>query len=206
MITVVIAEDHQAMLDGIRLSLKPENDIRIIGEAKDGEMLLDLVRRTQPLVVVTDIRMPKCDGIAATKIIKNEFPEIKVIAFSMFDQHIAVTQMKEAGASGYIMKSSSVFLLQDAIRSVHVGNTYFDHAIIANDAIAHNSAHLTTREKQILRMIGEGRTTEEIGTELCISSETVGTHRKNIHKKMNLHGKSDLIRYAIESKYDFYSL
>lgn len=203
MITVVIAEDHQAMLDGIRLSLKPENDISIIGEASDGEMLLEIVRERKPLVVVTDIRMPKCDGITATRLLKKEFPQIKIIAFSMFDQPIAVSQMKEAGASGYLMKSSSVFLVQKAIRAVHRGHTFFDDAIIANDAIVHVNDLLSTREKQILRMIGDGKTTEEISDELCISSETVSTHRKNIHKKMNLHGKSDLIRYAIESKYDF---
>ncbi len=203
MITVVIAEDHQAMLDGIRLSLKPENDISIIGEASDGEMLLEIVREKKPLVVVTDIRMPKCDGITATRLLKKEFPEIKVIAFSMFDQPIAVSQMKDAGASGYLMKSSSVFLVQKAIRAVYHGHTFFDDAIIANDAIVHVNDLLSTREKQILRMIGDGKTTEEISGELCISSETVSTHRKNIHKKMNLHGKSDLIRYAIESKYDF---
>jgi DNA-binding NarL/FixJ family response regulator len=203
MITVVIAEDHQAMLDGIRLSLKFVTDINIIGEARDGEMLLEIVRKTMPHVVVTDIRMPKCDGITATRKLKKEFPQIKVIAFSMFDEPIAVTQMKEAGASGYLMKSSSVFLVQKAIRAVYQGHTFFDDAIIAKDVIAHGKDILSKREKQVLRLIGDGKTTEEISDSLCISTETVGTHRKNIHKKMNLHGKSDLIRYAIECKYDF---
>ncbi|AWA29838.1 DNA-binding response regulator [Flavobacterium magnum] len=203
MITVVIAEDHQAMLDGIRLSLRLENDIRIVGEAGDGEQLLEVVREKKPYVVVTDIRMPKCDGITATRLIKKEFPKIKVIAFSMFDQPVAVAQMRDAGASGYLMKSSSVFLLQKAIRAVFLGHTFFDDAIIAQDAAAIDNNVLSVREKEILRLIGEGKSTEDISELLCISVETVKTHRKNIHRKINLHGKSDLIRYAIESKFDF---
>ncbi|AWI25728.1 response regulator transcription factor [Flavobacterium pallidum] len=203
MITVVIAEDHQAMLDGIKLSLRFENDISIIGEASDGEMLLEIVREKKPFVVVTDIRMPKCDGITATRLLKKEFPKIKVIAFSMFDQPIAVSQMKDAGASGYLMKSSSIFLLQKAIRAVFLGHTFFDEAIIAKDAMVNEGKILSARQKEILRLIGDGRSTEEISEALCISIETVKTHRKNIHRKINLHGKSDLIRYAIESKFDF---
>jgi two-component system response regulator NreC len=94
MITIIIAEDHQSLIDGIKLSLEFEDDINVVGEANDGEELIQLVRKKRPQIVITDIRMPKCDGICATKIIKNEFPEIKIIAFSMFNQTEAIQQMK----------------------------------------------------------------------------------------------------------------
>jgi two-component system, NarL family, response regulator NreC len=203
MITVVIAEDHQALIDGIKLSLEYEDDICIVGEALDGEMLLDLVRKKQPNLVITDIRMPKCDGISATKIIKKEFPEIKVIAFSMFDQTEAIQQMKEAGASGYIMKNSSLKKVLEAIRAVYKNNTFFDDSITTKDVVTKEEIVLSTREKEILKLVGEGKTSQDIADMLFIGKSTVDTHRKNIIKKINIYGKTDLIRFAVERKYDF---
>jgi two-component system, NarL family, response regulator NreC len=203
MITVIIAEDHQALIDGIKLSLEYEDDICIVGEALDGEMLLDLVRKKQPNLVITDIRMPKCDGISATKIIKKEFPEIKVIAFSMFDQTEAIQQMKEAGASGYIMKNSSLKKVLEAIRAVYKNNTFFDDSITTKDVVTKEEIVLSTREKEILKLVGEGKTSQDIADMLFIGKSTVDTHRKNIIKKINIYGKTDLIRFAVERKYDF---
>lgn len=203
MITVIVAEDHQALIDGIKLSLEYEEDISVIGEANDGEALIDLVRKKRPNIVITDIRMPKCDGISATKIIKKEFPEIKVIAFSMFDQTEAVEQMKQAGASGYIMKNSSLKKVLEAIRIVAKNEVFFDNAITSKDEMTKEEIILSSREKEILRLIGEGRTSQEIADQLFIGKSTVDTHRKNILKKMNIHGKTDLIRFAVERKYDF---
>jgi two-component system, NarL family, response regulator NreC len=203
MITIVIAEDHQALIDGIKLSLEYEDDICVVGEALDGEMLLDLVRKKRPNLVITDIRMPKCDGITATKIIKKEFPEIKVIAFSMFDQSEAISQMKQAGASGYIMKNSSLKKVLEAILEVHKNNTFFDDAITTKDSITKGDIVLSSREKEILRLVGEGKTSQEIADQLFIGKSTVDTHRKNIIKKMSIYGKTDLIRFAVERKYDF---
>ncbi|MFW0736736.1 response regulator transcription factor [Flavobacterium sp. T12S277] len=203
MITIIISEDHQSLIDGIRLSLEFEDDIAVIGEANDGEELIQMVRKKRPQIVITDIRMPKCDGICATKIIKKEFPEIKVIAFSMFDQHEAIQQMKEAGASGYIMKNSPLKKLIEAIRAVISNETFFDDSIVVKDELTKENILLSTREKEILRLIGEGKTSNEIADVLFISKSTVDTHRKNILKKMNLYGKTDLIRFAVERKYDF---
>jgi len=203
MITIALAEDHQALIDGIKLSLEYENDISVVGEANDGELLIDLVRKKQPQVVITDIRMPKCDGISATKIIKKEFPHIKVIAFSMFDQSEAVNQMKLAGATGYIMKNSPLKKLIEAIRIVAKGATFYDDAITSFDTTSKEEILLSSREKEILRLIGEGKTSQEIADQLFIGKSTVDTHRKNILKKMNIHGKTDLIRFAVERKYDF---
>lgn len=203
MITVIIAEDHQALIDGIKLSIEYEEDIRVIGEANDGEILIDLVRKKQPSIVITDIRMPKCDGISATKIIKKEFPEIKVIAFSMFDQNEAVEQMKKAGASGYIMKNSSLKKVLEAIRIVAKNGVFYDDAITSKDTLTNEDIMLSTREKEILRLIGEGKSSQEIADLLFIGKTTVDTHRKNILRKLNIHGKTDLIRFAVERKYDF---
>lgn len=203
MITIVIAEDHQALIDGIKLSLDYEEDISVVGEANDGELLVDLVRKKQPQVVITDIRMPKCDGISATRIIKKEFPHIKIIAFSMFDQSVAVEQMKLAGATGYIMKNSPLKKLVEAIRVVSSGHHFFDDAITSFDTTSKEEIILSSREKEILRLIGEGKTSQEIADQLFIGKSTVDTHRKNILKKMNIHGKTDLIRFAVERKYDF---
>lgn len=203
MITIVLAEDHQALIDGIKLSLEYEEDISVVGEANDGEALIDLVRKKRPSIVITDIRMPKCDGISAAKIIKKEFPETKIIAFSMFDQAEAVEQMKQAGASGYIMKNSSLKKLLEAIRIVAKNETFFDDAIMAKDGLTKEDIILSSREKEILRLIGEGSTSQEIADRLFIGKSTVDTHRKNILKKMNIHGKTDLIRFAVERKYDF---
>jgi two-component system nitrate/nitrite response regulator NarL len=203
MITLVIAEDHQALIDGIRSFLEYEEDITVLGEANDGEMLIDLVRKKQPQIVLTDIRMPKCDGICATKTIKKEFPNTKIIAFSMFDQAEAIHQMKDAGVSGYIMKNSSLKKVLEAIRIVAKKGDYFDDSITTTDVTSKEEIVLSTREKEILRLIGEGKTSQEIADILFIGKSTVDTHRKNILKKMNIQGKTDLIRFAVERKYDF---
>lgn len=204
MIRIVIAEDHQALIDGIKLSLASEQDIEVVGEANDGEALVELVRLKNPDVVITDIRMPKCDGISATKIIKTEFPHIQVIGFSMFDQSEAIEQMKEAGASGYIMKNSSLTKVVEAIRTVASKKDFFE-TNSTNDKKSGTQEEiiLSKREQEIVRLIGEGKTSVEISEMLFIGKTTVDTHRKNILKKLNMHGRTDLMRFAVERKYDF---
>lgn len=204
MIKLVIAEDHQSLIDGIKIFLEYEDDIRVVGEANDGERLLEIVKAKRPDVVLTDIRMPKMDGITAAKEIKKEFPECHIIAFSMFEQEEAITQMMEAGASGYIMKNSSLKSVLAAIRSVINGDTYFDETI--KNSTRNNSSPdvpLSKREKEIVKLIGQGKTSQEIADLLFIGKTTVDTHRKNILKKLSLHGKSELLRYSMEKKYDF---
>ncbi|MEO5775270.1 MAG: response regulator transcription factor [Flavobacterium sp.] len=203
MITLAIAEDHQALIDGMKLFFKDEADIMLVGESNDGEALIELVKNKRPSVVITDIRMPKCDGIMATRIIKSKYPETKVIAFSMFDQDEAIEQMKAAGASGYIMKNSSLQTVLDAIRTVARNETFFDDAITAKDSHTKEAIILSSREKEILRLVGEGKSSQEIADALNIGKSTVDTHRKNIIKKFNITGKNDFLRFAVERKYDF---
>lgn len=204
MIHIVIAEDHQSLIDGIKVFLEYEDDIKVVGEANDGERLLEIVRSKKPDVVLTDIRMPKMDGITATRYLKKELPSCHVIAFSMFEQDEAMAQMQEAGASGYIMKNSSLKVVLAAIRAVMNGETYFDSSIKKRDIKNNdNDIPLSKREMEIVKLIGEGKTSQEIADLLFIGKTTVDTHRKNILKKLSLQGKSELLRYSMEKKYDF---
>ena len=203
MIRIVIAEDHQSLIDGIKLFLEYEDDIEVVGEANDGERLLEIVRIKRPDIVLTDIRMPRMDGITATKQIKKDLPQCKVIAFSMFEQDEAIAQMETAGASGYITKNSSLKVVLNAIRAVMKGETYFDALLKKNTEKDDVDAILSKREKEIVKLIGLGKTSQEIADMLFIGKTTVDTHRKNILKKLNLQGKSELLRYSVEKKYDF---
>lgn len=203
MITLVIAEDHQALIDGMKSFLKNENDIEIVGHANDGLALIDIARQLKPNVIITDIRMPKCDGIMATKTIKAELPNTKIIAFSMFDHDDAISQMKESGASGYIMKNSSLQTVLDAIRAVNQGYSYFVNEAENEYETPKNELFFSTREKEILQLIAEGKSSQEIAEKLFIEKSTVDSHRKNMSKKIKTIGKSDLIKFALERKYDY---
>lgn len=206
MIRLAIAEDHQSLIDGIKLLLEYEDDIEIVGTANDGEALLNLVRLKQPNVVITDIRMPKVDGISATKQIKKELPHTKVLGFTMFDQQDAIQQMLNAGASGYLLKNSPLEEVLKAVRSVYKGNTYFDANIkveAENNTNKKAKGILTKRQIEILGLIAQGKTSREIADELFIGIHTVDTHRKNMIRILGLHGKGELMRYALEKKYKF---
>lgn len=204
MITVAIAEDHQALIDGIKSYAKYEEDIKIIGTANNGEELLQLVRLKQPKVILCDIRMPKLDGIEATKTILKEFPHTNVVAFTMFDQEKAVQQMLAAGAKGYILKNSSLEVVLEAIRMVSSGKPYYDKKIVAQDTEKNSSKSLLSkRESEILQLIAKGYTSHQIADTLFIGKSTVDTHRKNMIRKLGLSGPGELLRYAVEKKYEF---
>lgn len=204
MITVAIAEDHQALIDGIKSYVKYEEDITVIGHANNGEKLLKLVRARQPKVVLCDIRMPILDGIEATKIILKELPETKVVAFTMFDQDEAVKQMLAAGAQGYILKNSSLDIVLEAIRSVAQGKTYYDKKIHLPEGGKNSSKSiLSSREREILQLVAKGHTSHQIADALFIGKSTVDTHRKNMIRKLGLSGAGELLRYALEKKYEF---
>lgn len=209
MITVAIAEDHQSLIDGINLLLKYEEDISVIGTANDGAALLDIVRLKQPKVVIMDIRMPKIDGIETTRIITKEFPHIKVIAFSMFDQDQAILEMHEAGARGYILKNSPLEELLKAIHTVMEGKVYYDSEISLDltnpDTIQAKAPKsiLSKSERAILKLIAQNKTSSEIAEVRFTAVSTVEKHRKNMMRKLNLKGKGELLKYAIEKKYDF---
>lgn len=205
MIRVIIAEDHLAVADGVLAYFKYHDVISIIGHAKNGEELVKLVEKNFPDVVLADIRMPVTDGIEAAKLIKAKFDRIAIIAFSMFDQDEAVDLMLQAGATGYLLKNSPLTEMEKAILSVSEGNLYYDPnlSLTTEDAVQETKGILTKRQIEILKLVGKGKTNQEIADALFIGKTTVETHRKNMIRKLGLHGPGELLRYALQRKYDF---
>nr|WP_299344194.1 response regulator transcription factor [Allomuricauda sp.] len=205
MIRLALAEDHNALIDGIKLFLEFEDDIEFVGFANNGKKLCDLVRLKRPHVVITDIRMPVKDGISATKEILEFYPHTKIIAFTMFDQDEAVSQMLQAGAKGYILKNSSLKELLRAVRAVYQGEVYYDPGIVISDKPLppKSKGTLTRRQIEILKLVALGKTNQEIADKLFIGKTTVETHRKNMIRKLNLKGAGELLRFALEKKYNF---
>lgn len=213
MITIIMAEDHQMLIDGVKSFFEYDDDINIIGSVNNGEDLVKLVSLKQPKLVITDIRMPRMDGIEATKIIKKQFPHIYVLAMTMFDQPDAIKQMLDAGATGYLLKNSGIKMLSKAIVTVANGDTFFDPNVAFNFMNNYidknvvigksNKVILSNREKEILNLIANGKTSKEISESLFIAKTTVDTHRKNMIRKLNLASGSELIKYAIDKKYQF---
>lgn len=203
MIRLVMAEDHNALIDGVKLLLEKEDDIQFVGYANDGEQLCELVRKKKPDVVITDIRMPLMDGITATRNILKAEPNTKVLAFTMFDQDEAVQQMLSAGAIGYILKNASLKELLIAVRTIYAGNSYYGSGIIAPQNAIAKKGLLSKRQLEILKLVAFGKTNQEIADQLFIGKTTVETHRKNMIRILDLKGTGELLRYALESKYDF---
>ncbi|MEE9409051.1 MAG: response regulator transcription factor [Polaribacter sp.] len=213
MITIIMAEDHQMLIDGVKSFFEYDEDINIIGTVNNGEDLVKLVSLKQPKLVITDIRMPRMDGIEATKTIKKQFPHINVLAMTMFDQPDAIKQMLDAGATGYLLKNSGIKMLSKAIVTVANGETFFDPNVAFNfmnnyidDNVTigkTNKIVLSNREKEILNLIANGKTSKEISEILFIAKTTVDTHRKNMIRKLNLSSGSELIKYAVDKKYQF---
>ena len=208
-----MAEDHQMLIDGVKSFFEYDDEINIIGTVNNGEELVKLVNLKQPKLVITDIRMPIMDGIQATKVIKQQFPHIYVLAMTMFDQPDAIKQMLDAGATGYILKNSGIKMLSKAIVTVSKGETFFDPNVafnFMNNYIDDNvtigksdKVVLSNREKEIISLIANGKTSKQISEALFIAKTTVDTHRKNMIRKLNLSSGSELIKYAIDKKYQF---
>lgn len=209
MINIVIAEDHNSLIDGIDLFFKFEKDISIIGKLNDGRALLEFLdeRNRHVNIVIIDIRMPNVDGIEATKQITAKYPHIKVIAFTMFRKRDFVNKMIAAGAKGYLLKNARLPILLEAIRTVNTGEIYYDSDLPLEDesstAEIKKEKLLTKTQNQILELIGQRLSSQEIADKLFVSKHTVLTHRKNITKKLNLKGRDALLSYALNRGYDF---
>jgi two-component system nitrate/nitrite response regulator NarL len=204
-IKLIIADDHQLFIDGLKSILNNELNITIIGEASNGLEIIKLLEQgVKPDLIITDIRMPIMDGIAATKVITKEYTEVPVLALTMFDQTADIYEMLEAGAKGYVTKDVKQDELIKAIHAVVKGNNYFSDNISIDfkqwqkDTEHKSEIQITKREKEILKLIVKGRTTKEIADELHLSKFTVDTHRKNIHKKLHIKSNTGLVKYALE--------
>jgi two-component system response regulator NreC len=206
-IKVLVADDHQIMREGLRAMLEKEHDIVVLGEAEDGRMVERLARELSPDVIIMDVAMPNLNGIEATRQIVTELPEVKIIALSMHDDRRSVLNMLQAGAAGYMLKDSAFTDLAKAIRMVMSGKTYLCREmmdIVVKDYVtspqsAQSSAFhlLSAREREVLQLIAEGKTSAQIGDKLHISVKTVETHRQQIMVKLKIRSVAELTKYAI---------
>ena len=206
---IVIAEDHMVLRQGLRALLNSSDDLDVVGEAGDGMAAIRCIREQNPDLVLLDLNMPKMDGISVIKEIKQIFPSTKILALTMFKNEEYILEAFNSGADGYCVKSSSYEELLMAIRSVLSGRNYvsseisdkvLDGYLESRKKIKKESSleKITSREREVLKLVGEGYQNKEIADYLCISPKTVEKHRANIMQKLDLHTASALTSYAIE--------
>ena len=207
-IRLVIADDHEIFRDGLALMLSKQDTVVLTGQAGDGEELLRLVAELQPDIVLTDIKMPRLDGIAAARILLQRHPGMKIIALSMYEEDDLIVEMLEAGAKGYLLKNADKKEIMEAILTVHEGNIFY---------CKHTTAHLaslivkskfdshkkgtetlfTDREKEIIRLICRQHTAQEIGDLLYLSKRTVEGYRTRILEKMEVKNTAGVVIFAL---------
>jgi len=206
---IVIAEDHTILREGLKALLSSCNELEVIGEAEDGREAVKLASALEPDLMLMDLSMPRMNGIEAIKEIKKRNPEIKILVLTVYKTEEYVLASLQAGADGYILKEAnhSEFLL--AIKNVLMGKNYLSPEIsgkVIEGYLKGQQHHapvtiwdtLTSREREILKLVGEGYKNREIADDLCISLKTVEKHRENLMKKLDLHTASALTSYAIE--------
>ncbi len=207
-IRVLIVDDHTILRAGLRMLLNAHPDIEVVGEASDGNQAVASAQRLQPDVILMDIAMPECNGIEATRQIKRLMPETRVLVLTMHENEEYLFQVLRAGASGYILKEAADTELVTAIRVVYSGRFYLSpsaQSIMVGDYLQRVRAGeerdsysaLTEREREILKLVAEGYTNNQIAERLTISPKTVDTHRTHIMDKLNLHSRAELVKYAI---------
>ena len=207
MTTIVLADDHHVVRQGLRALLEAEPDLKVIGEAGNGLEAIQLVGQLKPNVLVLDLMMPILNGLEVTRQISKHSSQTRVVILSMYANEAYVLEALGNGASAYVMKDSSSADLVLAVREVAAGHRYLspplsDRAIEvyqekAKAATLDKYETLTTREREVLQLTAEGHTNSEIATRLGISSRTAETHRSNLMHKLSLHTQADLIRYAL---------
>ena len=203
---VLIADDHTIVRSGIRMLLQTEKDIEVIGEALDGEQVVEMVEMLHPDVILMDISMPGINGIEATKRIKDRFPEIQILALTMHHSDEYFFAMLKAGASGYLLKTAETDELLNALHTVSRGEAFLYPSMtkrLIQDYVAKKDCPgesglpaLSKREKDVLLLLVEGFSSKEIAEKLVVSQSTIHTHRSNIMAKLNLESHRDLIQYA----------
>jgi len=207
--TVLLADDHTVVRQGLRALLEAEGDIQVIGEADTGRQAVQLARKLLPDIIVMDIAMPLLNGLEATRQITKDIPSAKVLILSSYSDDEYVHQLTEAGAMGYLVKQTAATELIKAIREASKGNAYFSPAIskrlldqyresfMRGQPVKKRGDLLTSRESEVLQLIAEGKANKQIAAELCISIKTVEKHRQQVMNKLNIHDVAGLTRYAI---------
>jgi DNA-binding NarL/FixJ family response regulator len=205
MIRVLIVDDHAILRDGIRSILESQDDVIVIGEASDGVEALEYVKRLWPDIVLMDISMPKINGLEATRLIKEQFPSVKVLILTQHDNREYITPALQAGAAGYVLKRSGRREMLNALRQVYEQGAFLTGKV-TQEVLQEYSQNgngnddseldLTEREDQVLRLIVDGKSNKEIALHLGISPKTVSVHRTNIMTKLNVQNTVDLIRFV----------
>lgn len=213
MIKVLIVDDHKILRDGIVAIFDAFKDIKIIGQCEDGSEVLGFLKDKQADVILMDIMMPKINGFEATKLVKEKYPDIKILALTMHNDYNYIHEMLEAGANGFILKNTSSEEMHKAITAVFDNKSFFSaevtdivmqshvkptmkHSTPDSRELKQIKESLTEREMDVLKLIAEEYTNKEIGDELNISRRTVDTHRRNLIRKIGAKNSIGLIRYA----------
>jgi len=203
-----VTDDHAMVRDGVCALLALTGDIEAVGIATNGREALEMVRELTPDVVLMDIAMPIMDGVEATRRIHKEFPKLKVLALTQYDDKAYVFPVIEAGASGFISKTAASSELVAGIRSVHRGDSFLspsvarflveDYQQIASMKGSQDPyEQLTNREREVLKLVAEGHTTQEIAAMLVLSPKTVERHKTNLMSKLDIHNRTELVKYAL---------
>ena len=210
-IQILLADDHNVMRRGLRLLLESQPDFKVVAEAADGRQAVEQAEATKPDVVVLDVAMPNLSGIEAAQRIQVSCPAAAVVILSMHSDEGYVLRALKAGAKGYLLKDSAEGDLIEAIRAVSSGKTFFSPEIsrmlvedyvreIRTRGVEDSYELLTSREREVLQMIAEGKSNKEVASALNLSLYTVETHRRNLQDKLNLHSLAELILYAVRKR------
>jgi len=204
---ILLVDDHAVVRSGLRMLLENEQDIEIVGEAENAAEAIESTMLLKPNVILMDIGLPDMSGIEATRAIKKKVADVAIVALTIHEDEEYFFKMLEAGASGYVPKRAAPDELITAIRAAANGQVYLypslakllvrDFLSGGKPAIEQTASELTDREREVLTYLAEGANNEEIATALVISPKTVARHRENIMRKLNLHSRADLVRYAI---------
>ncbi|OIQ26586.1 response regulator transcription factor [uncultured Vibrio sp.] len=204
LISVVIVDDHQVVLDGFLARLELENGISVVGTASNGLEAIESVRELKPDVILMDVSMPLMNGIEATRLIREENPDAKVLMLTMHDHREYIMKVMQAGAVGYMLKEITAEKMVQAIKTVNQGSTYFcettTQTLFSQDVVPSNTnvSPLSRREEAVLKLVAQGNSSKKIASLLSISSRTVETHRQNIKHKLGLHSTVELAKYAYD--------
>jgi two-component system response regulator NreC len=207
MIKVLIADDHAIVRTGLRALIHSESTMELVGEATGGYETIELVEKTQPNVLVLDLSMPDLDGIAVTRKIKPQFPNLHILILTLHEDEALLKAALKAGASGYILKRAAEAELISAIHTILRGDLYVDPSMVRrlltdkslpSVPSTQSTEMLTPRETDVLKLIVQGYTNRQIGEELNISIRTAESHRANLSEKLGLHSRVELVRYARE--------
>jgi len=204
-IRILLADDHAVVRRGFQMILAEQSDMEIVGEAGNGREALELAAKLKPDVVVMDVAMPELNGIEATRRMAENAPHARVLALSMHKDSVYVREILRAGARGYLLKDSVAADLVSAVRAIAAGEGYLSPAV--SDAVLDDYRRhvtnpidlLTSREREVLQMLAEGKTNKEIAGILNLSVYTVDAHRGRIMEKLNLHSINELVRFAVRN-------